>query len=874
MRSFYSRLLPALALAALAAPSHAQTEFTECPTDRAECVVEWAAADGFTPVINALRNTIANDTDRPADRVYVLYRGGLYWNEDTIENDGFDLRLRGQTAEEGAADGQNVCGVGGNEDCGPALLQRFVREDNTIEAVMIRSGGDGNGGQYLTNLWIMGQDNTGVTANYEPIVINSSNSRFVYDNVIFDRNDWHHLGFKQGGNSIFIRNSKFRNLSENTQRYGGRGIRLEAGADTVAFENNSFFNITSFPFQSESAPVSFFLFNHNTVVNHGLAFNAGGLWDQAFITNNVLTNPFYQGESEDLYTQPNRVDPFSGVFNIGAVPADFGLFDGDRRVAFANNTYGRADRLEAFYETFDPVVRAQPLVSDTTQGWFDAFPGMVIQDNIDTIPNFVSAPTTDEVYGLIEAFVEDVSTPGTQTPYASVVWDPGRDDNPLAVNWPLPEDFSYSDPELLTAGTDGLPLGDLNWFPDALAQYEARSLEDVIEGLYELVGGTPVPPIAAPVYQAEDGTLGEGATVASVEGFTSIEFEASGFAEWTFSVPSDGDYGLNVNTSMFANGERGQRIILDGVGLRNSTNYGEYFFCLETSTNADCPAGDDARIPVDDFGVVEIRPNDLIPDVATGLTLSAGAHTLRIEPSWGYQAFAEIEVVDATGSVVATLTPPEATTAGITEVCPDEEAYCPRGFQTVDLSAGGSVTFGYTVPDAGVSLTPIVTYTSASGSSGEILVDGASQGTFTFAPTADGEAGVVTLDQFNVASGPRSIAIVSNDGGVSIDFVQFAIYDYGVTAVEELPEGWSLGNSFPNPTAGTATIRFALGEAADVRLDVYDVLGRRVSTLADGLMTAGGHEVRFDARALASGTYVYRLSTPVGQQTRRLTIVR
>ena len=71
-----------------------------------------------------------------------------------------------------------------------------------------------------------------------------------------------------------------------------------------------------------------------------------------------------------------------------------------------------------------------------------------------------------------------------------------------------------------------------------------------------------------------------------------------------------------------------------------------------------------------------------------------------------------------------------------------------------------------------------------------------------------------------------------------------------------------------------ATIQFALPEDAQVRLVVYDVMGRAVAEVANGAFPAGFHRVSVDTGALASGTYVYRLTTPVGAETRRLTVIR
>ena len=78
-------------------------------------------------------------------------------------------------------------------------------------------------------------------------------------------------------------------------------------------------------------------------------------------------------------------------------------------------------------------------------------------------------------------------------------------------------------------------------------------------------------------------------------------------------------------------------------------------------------------------------------------------------------------------------------------------------------------------------------------------------------------------------------------------------------AVEAMPKEYALEAAYPNPFNPSATIRYALPEAADVRLVVYDVVGREVARLVEGKRAAGYHRVRFDGSRLASGLYLYRL---------------
>jgi hypothetical protein len=79
--------------------------------------------------------------------------------------------------------------------------------------------------------------------------------------------------------------------------------------------------------------------------------------------------------------------------------------------------------------------------------------------------------------------------------------------------------------------------------------------------------------------------------------------------------------------------------------------------------------------------------------------------------------------------------------------------------------------------------------------------------------------------------------------------------------IESTPSQFALLGNFPNPFNPTTTIRFSLAAAGYVTLTVYDLQGREVAALMDGYRTAGAQEVAFDATALPSGVYAYRLTS-------------
>lgn len=78
----------------------------------------------------------------------------------------------------------------------------------------------------------------------------------------------------------------------------------------------------------------------------------------------------------------------------------------------------------------------------------------------------------------------------------------------------------------------------------------------------------------------------------------------------------------------------------------------------------------------------------------------------------------------------------------------------------------------------------------------------------------------------------------------------------------------------PNPFNPLATITFTLPRPQAVRLEVFDVAGRRVARLLDGTRSVGAHAVSFDGSGLASGVYVYRLQTGDGEISGKMLLMK
>lgn len=89
-----------------------------------------------------------------------------------------------------------------------------------------------------------------------------------------------------------------------------------------------------------------------------------------------------------------------------------------------------------------------------------------------------------------------------------------------------------------------------------------------------------------------------------------------------------------------------------------------------------------------------------------------------------------------------------------------------------------------------------------------------------------------------------------------------------------IPNSIRLVQNYPNPFNPATSIQFDLPQNQIVKLAVYDMLGREVAVLADGMRQAGFHEVSWNASDMASGIYIYSLETSSKRITRKMTLMK
>lgn len=186
-----------------------------------------------------------------------------------------------------------------------------------------------------------------------------------------------------------------------------------------------------------------------------------------------------------------------------------------------------------------------------------------------------------------------------------------------------------------------------------------------------------------------------------------------------------------------------------------------------------------------------------------------------------------------------------------------------------------SMTFNYTSPmQVRIFPRPFSGNDLASGyaaSGSPLYASGSGSGNATFTITS----GVSTVDKirFLMTNDAQTTELIEWFVPVQYHFGNQPLTDVRLSDAE-VPAGFSLSQNYPNPFNPATTIRFALPDQATTSLRVYDIVGKEIATLVNENLQAGAYEIRFDASAFASGTYIYRLQAGDQVATRRMILVK
>ena len=161
-----------------------------------------------------------------------------------------------------------------------------------------------------------------------------------------------------------------------------------------------------------------------------------------------------------------------------------------------------------------------------------------------------------------------------------------------------------------------------------------------------------------------------------------------------------------------------------------------------------------------------------------------------------------------------------------------------------------------------------------------------------FEGQADGFYKLGLLDmngQAYIPAGNNDVITISYEGSGTLDLVNAVLADsegHTIPATinnrkgsSTVPETFTLDQNRPNPFNPTTEISYSLPEASDVKLDVYNIMGQKVTTLVDQYQDAGTHSVTWNSRddnghQVASGIYFYRLTADNYVETKKMILMK
>jgi hypothetical protein len=401
-------------------------------------------------------DTLADGSHDPAKTVYLAESGQIYAFDGTLDVD-FDLVILGP-------DNTWIK----NQTAPPVFLQIPAADGSARDMIHIKAGGSVT----LKNVIVDGNLPNGELVG--AFIVNQGGNKIIYDNCAFGECQWFTLRNQAYADTISVTNCLFINMVRKASSpFNGMLLRIDAGVENFIFENNTSINSGRLFGNGGNFFTSKEIEVHNTYLN--MQVNGHELhWYEALQANNIYYNWSYRGRT----LRTNHYE------------APFTTWDHHYEVAEKLDSISLYQGMNAFYldlafpEFWDSAIN--PSIENDSDKvimcflWDRGVDTTMTEDDNFTIgknywqfdPMFVN--NTSNLEGMLAwdkyYWLKEDTWPDWRV---ELVVDYDADGQPM-LNWPPKFDLSYQNDTLLTGGTDGLPLGDLNWFPDKKATYLAN----------------------------------------------------------------------------------------------------------------------------------------------------------------------------------------------------------------------------------------------------------------------------------------------------------------------------------------------------------------------------------------------------------------
>jgi len=394
----------------------------------------------------------------------------------------------------------NLVGVTNPKTGHPPVVAPMILSDNSSVPQFITIKGAST--IYCKNIYFLGTRPDGATVTGQCMTTVHDSSTFRLDHCVFENfgsSGTPNILYTQGVTyqKLFITNCLFRNNQDDTPQNPGLCWMGNAPIpmDTAIFKNNTWF-VFGGAIIGGSPYCAYQLFEHNTVfgMTKSAVFSQKQMYN-AYIRNNIFYNVFSMGmDSMHVY---NSTLWNANYFTPPAVAAcvvdtiinllqnvDSTKTAKGKVIQINNNAYFWHSDLVAAWPQMSTITKAQSLgpivtprlcASVTGKIWVDKtnYPGISVVNNDSLDPGFnttLAKAATDSLV-VFDKLIWLNGASGGVRPFIYLS-DPVNMFAGVATNWattqgyPVKENLRYTNAALLTRGTDGKPLGDLNWFPE------------------------------------------------------------------------------------------------------------------------------------------------------------------------------------------------------------------------------------------------------------------------------------------------------------------------------------------------------------------------------------------------------------------------
>ncbi len=425
---------------------------------------------------NTLYLLMKADTNAPAGRVYLLHNKGIY---SLVNNPTSSAKQK--TIIMGETQSSLKVNKG---DRPPILRGAYGIGFNT-------TGGINSGYDLLVKNCDIEIANSAGSEGWVFFGLAGPGLRIQIDNCIIEHNYWTVIGGPPANSRIFFTNDYFVNFNGHPCRRTGGVLDFFEDQDTILVENCTHINVQGSEYKARTGyKVNRYLFNHNNWVDcSGYVFMNRGDYANFSLTNNIFVNVQLQCFAPILSTvdigETDQDNLPMGLVNIrsdSAFTANGASFYADKNLAYWDPSLSdmdstlNANKVDGATNWVSQMItmntRTAALFADkkdypklTNGTWI-----------LNSLPAFKN---TDVLFTTQLSILKAWSLACVDTNSSDILKSWRQPSNPenqyyTFADWPIPIDLSYTNSDLLTAGLNGFPVGDLDWFPTQYASWKAQ----------------------------------------------------------------------------------------------------------------------------------------------------------------------------------------------------------------------------------------------------------------------------------------------------------------------------------------------------------------------------------------------------------------